>query len=51
MKDREVVFVEGVRTAFGRLGGSLKDITAEELDSIALKGLVDKTKICERGVA
>lgn len=50
MKDREVVFVEGVRTAFGRLGGSLKDITAEELGSIALKGLVDKTKICERGV-
>ena len=50
MKDREVVFVEGVSTAFGRLGGSLKDITAEELGSIALKGLVDKTKICERGV-
>lgn len=50
MKNREIVFVEGVRTAFGRLGGSLKDITAEELGSIALKGLVDKTKICERGV-
>jgi len=50
MKDREEVFVEGVRTAFGRLGGSLKDIPAEELGSIALKGLVDKTKICERGV-
>lgn len=50
MKNREVVFVEGVRTAFGRLGGSLKDFTAEELGSIALKGLVDKTKICERGL-
>ena len=50
MKDREVVFVDGARTAFGRLGGSLKDITAEELGSIALKGLVDKTKICERGI-
>ncbi|MGO9136939.1 MAG: thiolase family protein [Syntrophales bacterium] len=46
---REVVFVEGMRTAFGRLGGSLKDFTAEELGSIALKGIVDKTKICERG--
>jgi acetyl-CoA acetyltransferase family protein len=50
MKSREVVFVEGVRTAFGRLGGSLKDFTAEELGSIALKGLIDKTKICEKGV-
>lgn len=50
MKDREVVLVEGVRTAFGRLGGSLKDLTAEELGSIALKGLVEKSKICERGM-
>lgn len=50
MTDREVVLIDGARTAFGRLGGSLKDITAEELGSIALKGLVDKTKICERGV-
>jgi len=49
MKDREVVLIDGARTAFGRLGGSLKDFTAEELGSIALKGLIDKTKICERG--
>jgi len=28
---REVVFVDGVRTAFGKLGGSLKDYTAEQL--------------------
>ncbi len=46
---REVVLVEGVRTAFGRLGGSLKDFTAEQLGSIALKAIVEKTKICERG--
>ncbi|MFB3924752.1 MAG: acetyl-CoA C-acyltransferase [Syntrophales bacterium] len=46
---REVVFVEGMRTAFGRLGGSLKEFTAEELGGIALKGIVDKTRICERG--
>lgn len=49
MVNREVVFIEGARTAFGRLGGSLKDITAEKLGSFALKGLLDKTKICERG--
>jgi acetyl-CoA C-acetyltransferase len=49
MANREVVFVEGMRTAFGRLGGSLKDISSEELGSIALKGIVDKTKICAMG--
>ena len=29
MDKREVVFKAGMRTAFGRLGGSLKDYTAE----------------------
>jgi len=48
MGNKEVVFVDGVRTAFGKLGGSLKDYTAEELAGIGLKGLVEKTKICER---
>ena len=50
MEKREIVFVKGVRTAFGRLGGSLKDFTAEELGSLTLKGLVEKTEICDRGV-
>lgn len=49
MKNREVVFVDGLRMAFGRLGGSLKDFTAEELGSMALKGIVEKTQICQRG--
>ncbi|KAF0154367.1 MAG: acetyl-CoA acetyltransferase [Syntrophaceae bacterium] len=48
MKSREVVFVDGVRTAFGKIGGSLKDYTAEELAGIGLKGLIEKTRICER---
>ncbi len=47
MTEREVVFVDGVRTAFGKIGVSLKDYTAEELAGIGLKGLVEKTKICE----
>jgi len=47
MEGRQVVFVDGMRTAFGRLGGSLKDYTAEELAGIGLKGLVEKTKICQ----
>lgn len=46
---REVVFVDGVRTAFGRIGGSLKDFTASKLAMTTIKGLVDKTKITEKG--
>ncbi|MBP7766801.1 MAG: thiolase family protein [Syntrophaceae bacterium] len=49
MNNKEVVLVDGARTAFGRLGGSLKDMTAEELGTLALKGLLDKTGIGERG--
>jgi len=48
MDKREVVIVEAMRTAFGKLGGSLKDYTAEQLAGICLKALVEKTKICER---
>ena len=48
MGTREVVIVEAMRTAFGRMGGSLKDFTAEELGGLALKGLVEKTKITEK---
>ena len=48
MTTREVVIVEGVRTAFGKMGGTLKDFTAEELAGIGLKGLAEKTKICEK---
>lgn len=45
MDKREVVFVDGVRTAFGRMGGSLKDIIAEELGAIGIKGLLEKTNV------
>ena len=47
MDKREVVIVEAMRTAFGKLGGSLKDHTAEQMAGICLKRLVEKTKICE----
>ena len=49
MSDREVVFVEGMRTAFGRMGGTLRDFSAEQLAGIGIKGLVEKTKIKEKG--
>ena len=48
MEKREVVIVEVMRTAFGKMGGSLKDFTGEELGAIALKGLVEKTGITEK---
>ncbi len=48
MSAREVVFVEGVRTAFGRLGGTFRDIIASKLASIGIKGLLEKTKINEK---
>lgn len=50
MNNREVVFVDGVRTAFGNLGGTLKNYSAEELGGIGIKGLLAKTKILEKGV-
>ena len=49
MAEREVVFVDGVRTAFGRLGGTIRDFFASQLGGIAVKGLVEKTKIKEKG--
>ncbi len=49
MEKREVVIVEVMRTAFGRMGGALKDFTAEQLGGIALKGLIEKTGITTKG--
>lgn len=47
--NREVVFVEGVRTAFGRRGGTLKDFLPTDLSALAVKGLLEKTGILEKG--
>jgi acetyl-CoA acetyltransferase family protein len=49
MNQREVVFIDGVRTAFGTLGRTLRYLTMEELAGLALKGLLEKTEITERG--
>ncbi len=48
MAEREVVFVDAVRTAFGRMGGTIRDYACSQLGAIALKGLVEKTKIKEK---
>lgn len=49
MNTREVVIVDGCRTAFGKLGGALKDVSAAELGGICVKALLERTKIAERG--
>ena len=48
MSSKEIVFIDGVRTAFGRMGGTIRDISASELAAIGIRGLVDKTKILEK---
>lgn len=48
MADREVVFVNATRTAFGRMGGTIRDIFASKLAGIGLRGLIEKTKINEK---
>jgi len=49
MSNRDVVFIDGARTAFGTLGRTLRGFTMEQLGGIAIKGLVEKTKILEKG--
>lgn len=41
---REVVIVDGSRTAFGRRGGTLKDFLPTDLSALAVRGLLEKTK-------
>lgn len=42
---KEAVIIDGVRTAIGRMGGSLAQFRPEELAAFALKGLLEKTKL------
>jgi acetyl-CoA acetyltransferase family protein len=48
MLQREVVFIEGARTAFGRLGGALREFSASKLAAIGIRGLLDKTQITQK---
>jgi acetyl-CoA C-acetyltransferase len=49
MSNRDVVFIDGARTAFGTLGRTLRGFTMEQLGGIAIKGLIEKTRILEKG--
>ena len=46
---RNVVLVDGVRTGFGKIGGSLKQFTMTDLAAITINGLLEKTQLYERG--
>ena len=46
---REVVFVDGMRTPFGKQGGTLKDICGSDLAAMTVKALVAKTGVLEKG--
>jgi acetyl-CoA acetyltransferase family protein len=42
---REVVIVGGVRTAIGRMGGTIARFRSEELGAFVLRGIVDRTGV------
>lgn len=46
---RNVVFVDGVRTPFGKLGGGLRSFYPAELCGLAIRELVERTEIQKRG--
>lgn len=45
---REVVLVDGARTAFGKRGGMFKDVDALDLGAHVVKGLLKKTDLLSR---
>lgn len=46
---REVVFVDGARSAFTNLGGGLRDLASTEIAGHVLKALAERSGIWERG--
>ena len=50
MQFRDVVIVDGCRTAIGRMGGSLKPLKAGDLMGAVLNGIVERTGIAKSEV-
>ncbi|MCR4441300.1 MAG: acetyl-CoA C-acetyltransferase [Peptococcaceae bacterium] len=48
---REAVIVEAVRTAGGRMGGTLKDVQAEDLSKIVMEELLNRTGIEKEAIS
>jgi acetyl-CoA C-acetyltransferase len=43
--NNEVVIVEAIRTPIGKLGGSLKNVEAEDLAALVIEKLIERTKL------
>lgn len=46
---REVVFVDGARSAFCNMGGGLRELSSSEIAGFTIRGLVERSGIMERG--
>lgn len=44
-KPRDVVFLSGVRTGFGKFGGTLKDFSATDLGAIAARAAMQRARV------
>ena len=44
-KDKDVVFLSGVRTGFGSFGGTLKDFSATQLGAIAARHAIERSSV------
>ena len=42
---KDIVIIDGARTAFGTYGGALRDTSATDLGVIAAKGALEKSKV------
>src|SRR3989338_8713213 len=45
MPSDSIVIVNGVRTPQGALGGAFRDLTAQQLGSLAVRGLLERTAL------
>ena len=45
MPDKEVVIINGARTAIGRFGGALRDLTVIDIGVVAVKGALEKSGV------
>jgi len=45
MPDKEAVIVNGARTAIGRFGGTLRDLTVIDIGVVAVKGALEKSGV------
>jgi acetyl-CoA C-acetyltransferase len=50
MAEREVVVIDGARTAIGTFGGSLKDVPAADLATVVIRAALERSKVTPEAV-